>query len=93
MKNSKQPIAPSMWTRYGEGENDYQPLKDGQKTGYEVKFGGLTKREYFAAAAMQGILSNQEFLKNLNAECDLVVTAIIEIADKLLAELAKQEGK
>jgi hypothetical protein len=54
---------------------------------------GLTKREYFAAMAMQGIVSNQEFLKNLNAEPDLVVTGILEIADKLLARLSNGEGQ
>lgn len=48
---------------------------------------GLTKREYFAAKAMQGILGNQEFLKNLNADPDLVVTGILEISDKLLDRL------
>ena len=54
MENGEQPITPSMWTRCG---NSYEPLKDGQKTGWEVKFGGLTKREYFALHLMQGILS------------------------------------
>ena len=49
---------------------------------------GLTKREYFAAMAMQGIVSNQEYLKNLNAEPDLGVARILEIADKLLAKLS-----
>lgn len=54
---------------------------------------GLTKREYFAAMAMQGIVSNQEFLKNLNAEPDLVVTGILEIADKLLERLSNGGGQ
>jgi hypothetical protein len=56
MENSKQPINPSMWTKCGDGEDDYIPLKDGTKTGWEVKFGGLTKREEFARSAMQGLL-------------------------------------
>lgn len=54
---------------------------------------GLTKREYFAAMAMQGIVSNQEFLKNLNAESDLVVKGVLEIADKLLAKLSNGDGQ
>lgn len=49
---------------------------------------GLTKREYFAAMAMQGIVSNQEFLKVLNADLDLVVAGILEITDKLLERLS-----
>lgn len=60
MKNKNQPISPTMYTRYGTGENDYKPLNDGQKTGYEVKFGGLTKREYFALHLMSGLISNAD---------------------------------
>ena len=48
---------------------------------------GLTKREYFAGLAMQGFCSNQEFLKNLNGDPNLVTQACIEIADKLLKQL------
>ena len=58
MNNGKQPISPTMYTKFGDGADDYKPLKDGQKTGWEVKFGGLTKREYFAGLAMQGMLAN-----------------------------------
>jgi hypothetical protein len=57
MNNGEQPITPSMWTRCGK---DYEPLKDGQKTGWEIKFGGLTKREYFAIHLMQGLLSGAD---------------------------------
>ena len=91
MENSKQPINPSMWTRVGEGENDYLPLKDGQKTGHEIKFGGITKREYFAGKALQGLLSLYDsggaFIvpndENVFYMAKLAVTA----ADALLAEL------
>ena len=48
---------------------------------------GLTKREYYAGLALQGICSNQEFLKNLNGESNLVIKACIEIADELLKQL------
>lgn len=48
---------------------------------------GLTKREYFAALAMQGIVSNQPFLINLNAEPKDVARACIEIADEVLKQL------
>lgn len=81
MKNSKQPISPQMYTRFGDAEDDYKPLNDGQKTGWEVKFGGLTKREYFAAKAMQGLLAG-------GAIADISKYAI-EIADSLLNELEK----
>ena len=45
---------------------------------------GLTKREEFAKAAMQGILSN-------NLPWDNIVKASVDYADALLAELAKEK--
>ena len=56
-------------------------------TSDEKEFTGLTKREYFAAKALQGVVSNQSFLKNLNADPELVATAILEISDELLKQL------
>ena len=53
------------------------------------EYTGLTKREYFAAMAMQGMLSNGEIIRNiekydnktwLQREC-------VEHADKLLKQL------
>lgn len=49
---------------------------------------GLTKRELFAAMAMQGILANPEITKNhkdLNIE-----QAAIKCADALIAELNRE---
>lgn len=83
MENGKQPITPTMYTKIGEGKNDYKPLKDGQKTGWEVKFGGLTKREYFAALAMQGLLAG-----NATHFSDIPEKSIM-FADEMLAELEK----
>ncbi len=52
---------------------------------------GLTKREYFAGLAMQGIVSNQQFLNNLIEKQTplevLVSKACVEIADELLKQL------
>ena len=53
---------------------------------------GLTKREYFAALAMQGLLSNPNIKRpeeNSNLENDLkkFATVAIEYADAVLAEL------
>jgi len=87
MNNGKQPINPSMWTKCGDGADDYQPLKDNQKTGYETKFGGLTKREYFASKAMQGLLSNHAQIDSTNYEW--VAKTAVGYADELLNELSK----
>jgi hypothetical protein len=55
--------------------------------------GGLTKRELIAAMAMQGILSNNEFGKQMRQSTDLIVGDTVsrlslQCADALLAALA-----
>lgn len=62
-------------------------------------YGGLTKREYFAAMAMQGICANASFLSALNDTANnnnthtekLVAFSSVEVADALIAELNKEE--
>lgn len=56
---------------------------------YDDEFGlipGLTKREYFAAKALQGILSNPEFMSTL------AVKVAVEKADKLIEELNRTDS-
>jgi hypothetical protein len=53
---------------------------------------GLTKREYFAAMAMQGLLSNPEWMKEYKGEkylmqSDIVADVAIRTADTILAKL------
>ena len=51
---------------------------------------GLTKREHFAAMAMQGMCANTEYVtKDWK---DIVVKESAYMADALLAELAKEQG-
>lgn len=50
---------------------------------------GLTKREYFAAMAMQGFCSNTEVG---NMESKRIAEFAVDQADALLAELAKTEA-
>lgn len=49
---------------------------------------GLTKREYFAAMAMQGILTNPNFTSGIYSPEEKVQLSV-ECADMLLAELEK----
>ncbi len=64
--------------------------------------GGLTKREYFAAMAMQGLLANSKALMDIDAgvkerKGDMkdvcAITAILALnhSDALIAELNKQK--
>jgi hypothetical protein len=61
----------------------------------EMEHMGLTKREYFAGLAMQGILAHESFFDRIchesgeNTMADVLVTASVKMADKLLAELEK----
>lgn len=57
--------------------------------------GGLTKREYFAAAAMQGILAKVALFEDLKgktvrASPKSVAKAAVEFADALIKELRKK---
>lgn len=91
MKNAKQPIYPQMYNRNGNGDDDFEPLKDGLKTGYESKMGGLTKREYFAGLAMQGFLANRWSKESIDFQGNPVAISeyAIEVADELLKHLEK----
>lgn len=63
---------------------------------------GLTKRELFAAMAMQGLLANpggpvQSSLESgwnpsVNCTCEDVALTAAEYADALLAQLSKEPG-
>ncbi len=48
--------------------------------------GGLTKREYFAGLAMQGMVA-----RGKGYDKNVFVESAIEIADALIAELSKDE--
>jgi len=54
---------------------------------------GLTKREYFAAMAMQGLLSNKYFqvYKEGKLFVDVVAKTSIEMADELLNQLNQKQ--
>ena len=47
---------------------------------------GLTKREYFAAMAMQGIIANKD---GLDIKIERIVESAVDTADALINELNK----
>lgn len=71
MKNGDQPISPYTPQR---------PWNDESANG----FPGLTKREYFAAMAMQGLLAN-----DYKGSASIFAGKSVQMADALLAELKK----
>ena len=56
----------------------------------EMEHMGLTKREYFAGLAMQGILaSNTEGLAHGHIDMSGIIQSAVRASDALLAELEK----
>ena len=58
---------------------------------------GLTKREAFAMAAMQGLCMNQEWVENALKQSTLDAGALVakgsvDVADRLIEELAKEQS-
>lgn len=80
MTNGNEPINPTT-ERNWLNQNDTEMV-----TGV---FGGLTKREYFAAMAMQGILSNNRFTENAKEMAIQKGIAITEDAKELLEPFTK----
>jgi hypothetical protein len=57
-----------------EYNNDYTPM-------------GLTKREYFAAMAMKGIITNKD---GLDIKIERIAESAVDMADALIEELNKK---
>lgn len=85
MNNADKPINPQVYNQCGT--DDYEPLVDGKKTGFEKKMPGLTKREYFAGVALQGILSNRWSMEFGNYNEEAKAEMAIKQADELLKQL------
>jgi len=69
-------------------------MNNGEKTAFpfpNALEGGLTKREYFAAMAMQGMLSNpdatKETIKHKSSPIEVFPVQAVEFADELLKQL------
>ena len=73
MTNSEQPITPTL--RYNQSS--------GQPDGHLL---GLTKREYFAGLAMQGMLANKDASE---FTCSETAEVSIRYADELLNQLGE----
>lgn len=85
MENGKESVYPSE-----KLVDSGHPMLDSVK----VKTSGITKREYFAGLAMQGILaSNTEGLAIGRIDIPGLIQSSVEAADKLLIELEKSKSE
>jgi hypothetical protein len=69
-------------------------MKNSDKPAYpdnwDAKLPGLTKREYFAAMAMQGLLSNDCMIDQTDSSSiEWAAKSSVSVADALLKELEK----
>ena len=89
MKNSDMPAMPAGITgKRRINQND--PGSDFETMSYsEPIHRGLTKREHFAAMAMQGILSNPRWEGKDDYLAYQVASSAVRYADALLAELER----
>ena len=80
MTNANEPIKPHAWKKREDGVPELNCARD-----------GLTKREYFAAMAMQGLLVN--YVKHNHfgnhPHCPMVVENAVQQADDLINALNK----
>ena len=85
MENKNQPIHPVLMQKVGG--NEYRANKPSDPKEFSYPMAGLTKREYFAAKAMQGLLASP------STSIDEMMVAVpydaVRLADALLAELSK----
>lgn len=97
MKNADKPASPTTGkSKYAGGrlgvKDDETEYSNGDGI---IFFPGLTKREYFAAMALQGLLANPKYLEQLSAlrvsaEADmnqLCAREAVDMADELLKQL------
>lgn len=88
MKNGNKPAYPCEGTEY---DGEFCGMQTSDNTGV---YGGLTKREMFAMAAMQGLLAKEGWVERISSEAVTehslagnVANASIKIADELLKQL------
>lgn len=76
MKNADKPIHPCMMQKVGD--NEYRASKLNDPKEFNVPMEGLTKREYFMAKILQGLLA---------AGMDVEYDHVVRIADNSLEAL------
>lgn len=67
-------------------ENKNQPAFPNLDPYIDISDHGLTKREYFAGLAMQGLLA-EGYLRHQDDDCSLIARCAVNFADELLNQL------
>ena len=93
MKTQNKPAFPVEVSIQENGE--LRGSQTSQYSGYEL---GLSKREYFVAKAMEGLLSNPEWMKEYKGEkylmqSEIVAEVAIKTVDTILAKLSIEDSQ
>lgn len=86
MTNANDSIVPITYKQTGDHEKRVASAKDIQQSMYLIHTEGLTKREHFAAMALQGMYSNQGLVDQWNCEDTMALNAV-KAADALIKAL------
>lgn len=91
MKNADKPINPVMMQQVGE--NKFRASKPSDPKEWNIPTEGLTKREYFAGLAMQGLISSCDWnFTTFNKDLiDATSKNAIDLADELLKQLENEQ--
>jgi hypothetical protein len=81
MNNKNEAAFPREWSKIKQSKDAPEQISVAQK--------GLTKREYFAAMAMQGLVANSRQVTLKGCKSDNILTMSCYLADELLKELEK----
>jgi hypothetical protein len=74
-------------------KNGEQPIHPQTPESWSANMSGLTKREHFAAMAMQGIMANENFIPNKESWEYAATTAAVSSADALLKALEENQDE
>ena len=87
MKNADKPIYPTTSQKINETEFFEYNLPNKEK-----QYSGLTKREYFAGLAMQGLLAlpDKGTFSSFDEAIEWICEASVKFADELLKQLEKE---
>lgn len=91
MKNADQPINPCLMQQVGD--DSFRANKPNDPKEWNIPMAGLTKREYFAGLAMQGLCSTsvKGTFETIEDMYNSVATHSVKIADALLTQLETKD--
>ncbi|WP_312306497.1 hypothetical protein [Chryseobacterium sp.] len=90
MKNANKPINPVMMQQVGE--NEFRASRDNDPIEWRFPTEGLTKREYFAGLALQGLIANSSLCPFIEqGDREILAQEAVIMSDELLKALENEK--